>query len=110
DRAQRPAVPRLPARGRRGERIVSTRNPIKDQVAVVGIGSTGFSRASDRTSLSLALEACTAAIRDAGLTEADIDGVVATAEPGGPSPAVIGSSLGLDNVTHYTRPAPVAMF
>jgi acetyl-CoA acetyltransferase len=89
---------------------MSTRNPIKDQVAVVGVGSTGFSRASDRTSLSLALEACTAAIRDAGLTGADIDGVVATAEPGGPSPAVIGSSLGLDNVTHYTRPAPVAMF
>jgi acetyl-CoA acetyltransferase len=89
---------------------VSTRNPIKDQVAVVGVGSTGFSRASDRTSLSLALDACTAAIRDAGLTGADIDGIVATAEPGGPSPAVIGSSLGLDNVTHYTRPAPVAMF
>ena len=89
---------------------MSTRNPIKDQVAVVGVGSTGFSRASDRTSLSLALEACTAAIRDAGLTAADIDGVVATAEPGGPSPAIVGSSLGLDNVTHYTRPAPVAMF
>jgi len=89
---------------------VSTRNPIKDQVAVVGIGSTGFSRASDRTSLGLALEASTAAIRDAGLTAADIDGVVATAEPGGPSPAAVGSSLGLDNVTHYTRPAPVAMF
>ena len=42
------------------------RNPIKDQVAIVGVGSTGFSRASDRTSLSLALEAATAAIRDAG--------------------------------------------
>lgn len=89
---------------------MSTRNALKDQVAVVGIGSTGFSRASDKTSLTLALEAATAAIRDAGLTAADIDGVVSTGEPGGPSPAMVASSLGLDNVTHYTRPAPVAMF
>jgi acetyl-CoA acetyltransferase len=89
---------------------MSTRNALKDHVAVVGIGSTGFSRSSDKTALTLALEASTAAIRDAGLTAADVDGVIATGEPGGPSPALVGSSLGLDNVTHFTRPAPVAMF
>ena len=41
-----------------------TRSPMKDQIAIVGVGSTGFSR-RDRSPLSLALEASTAAIRDA---------------------------------------------
>jgi acetyl-CoA acetyltransferase len=54
------------------------RSPIQDQIAIVGIGSTGFSRATDRSSLALALEASTAAIRDAGLEARDINGVVST--------------------------------
>ena len=40
------------------------RSPMKDQIAIVGVGSTGFSR-GDRSPLSLALQAATAAIRDA---------------------------------------------
>ena len=40
------------------------RSPMKDQIAIVGIGSTGFSR-GDRSPLSLALQAATAAIGDA---------------------------------------------
>ena len=44
-----------------------TRYPIKDQIAIVGVGTTGFSRSSGRSSLSLALEASTKAILDAGL-------------------------------------------
>jgi acetyl-CoA acetyltransferase len=89
---------------------MSTRNPIKDQVAVVGVGSTGFSRSSDRSALSLACEAAVAAIRDAGLTARDIDGIVVPGEPGAPGPNVVASALGLDGVTHFSRPAPVAMF
>jgi 3-oxoacyl-[acyl-carrier-protein] synthase III len=58
------------------------RNPVKDQVAIVGIGSTGFTRTNERGALALGLEAATQAIRDAGLGAADIDGVVAVAEPG----------------------------
>ena len=57
------------------------RNPIKDQVAIVGVGSTGFTRHGGRTPASLATEAATAAILDAGLTARDIDGVVSTGEP-----------------------------
>ena len=86
------------------------RNPVKDQVAIVGIGSTGFSRTNDRSSLALALDASTQAIRDAGLTAADVNGVVAIGEPGAPSPQVLASSLGITDVTHFSRPAPVAMF
>jgi acetyl-CoA acetyltransferase len=87
----------------------SRRNPIKDRVAIVGVGTTGFSRTSDRSSLALALEASTAAIRDAGLTAADIDGVVATNEPGSPGPEVLATALGLSDVTHFTKPTPVVM-
>lgn len=82
---------------------------MKDQIAIVGVGSTGFSR-GDRSPLSLALEASTAAIRDAGLTAADIDGVVATAEAGAASAPFVVSSLGLTEVSHHSRPAPLIVF
>ena len=87
-----------------------TRYPIKDQVAIVGVGSTGFSRSGGRSSLSLALEAATTAITDAGLTAGDIDGVVATGEPGASGANMLASSLGLTQLTHHSRPAPVVMF
>ncbi|HEX7095547.1 MAG TPA: thiolase family protein [Acidimicrobiales bacterium] len=85
------------------------RNPIKDQVAIVGVGTTGFTRTSDRSSLALALDASTKAIRDAGLTAKDINGVVSIAEPGAPGPDKLATSLGLTDVTHFTRPTPVVM-
>jgi len=86
-----------------------TRNPIKDQIAIVGIGTTGFTRTSDRSSLALALDASTQAIRDAGLTAADINGVVSIAEPGAPGPELLATSLGLTDVTHFSKPTPVVM-
>lgn len=86
------------------------RNPAKDQVAIVGIGSTGFSRTNERSALALGLDAATRAIRDAGLQASDIDGIVAVAEPGAPSSPMFASSLGLDTLTHWTHPAPVVMF
>lgn len=86
-----------------------TRNPIKDQVAIVGVGTTGFGRTSDRSSLALALDASTQAIRDAGLTAADINGVVAPGEPGAPSPDTLATALGLPQVTHFSKPSPVVM-
>ena len=88
----------------------SGRNVVKDQVAVVGVGSTGFSRSTAATPLANACAAAIAAIRDAGLTAADIDGIVMPGEPGGPGPNVVASALGLPRVTHFSRTAPVAMF
>ena len=87
-----------------------TRNPVKDQVAIVGVGSTGFSRSDDRSPLALGLAAATAAIRDAGLTAADVDGIVALGEPGAPAPHTFAGALGLTDVTHFSRPPPVVMF
>lgn len=89
---------------------MTERNPMKDQVAIVGVGSTGFTRDGDRSSMALALEAATAAITDAGLTAADIDGVVATSEPGADGPERIAAALGITEATHHTKPTPVAMF
>ena len=80
------------------------RNPIKDQVAIVGLGTTGFTRTSDRSALAMALEASTQAIRDAGLTAADIDGVVSIAEPGAPGPEMLATSLGLTDVSSEYEP------
>jgi acetyl-CoA acetyltransferase len=87
------------------------RNPAKDKVAVVGVGSTGFLRdAGGRSSASLAAEASVQAIRDAGLRRDEIDGVVTAAEPGAPAPHQLASILGIPDVGHHARPAPVAGF
>jgi len=85
------------------------RSPAKDQVAFVGVGTTGFTRHGSRSALELGLEASTKAILDAGLTADDIDGVVAVGEPGAPSAPQLIAALGLDAVTHVSRPAPVVM-
>ena len=51
-------------------------NGIADRVAIAGIGATEFSKDSGRTELSLAAEAVQAALDDAGLSPADVDGMV----------------------------------
>jgi acetyl-CoA acetyltransferase len=48
---------------------------LRDKTAIVGIGHTEYSRDSGRSELTLACEAIGAAIADAGLTPADIDGI-----------------------------------
>ncbi|WP_019931607.1 lipid-transfer protein [Nocardia sp. BMG111209] len=48
---------------------------LSGQAAVVGIGATDFSKDSGRSELRLAAEAVTAALADAGLTPADVDGL-----------------------------------
>lgn len=54
---------------------MSSRNPLKDRIAIVGVGSTAYSRDSGRTQLSLGLEAARKAITDAGVKKESIDGV-----------------------------------
>jgi acetyl-CoA acetyltransferase len=87
------------------------RNPIRDQVAIVGLGSTGFSRdAGGRSSKALACDAALRALRDAGLGAKDIDGIVGAAEPGAPRPNEMTAALGLPQVSHFSQPTPVAIF
>jgi acetyl-CoA acetyltransferase len=77
--------------------------PVRDRVAFVGVGSTGFARdAGGRSELSLAAEASISAIRDAGLGPAAIDGVCGTSIPAQRMVA----TLGLPNVTWYDNSLP----
>jgi acetyl-CoA acetyltransferase len=46
------------------------------RAAIAGIGATEFSKASGRSELQLSAEATLAALADAGLTPADVDGLV----------------------------------
>jgi acetyl-CoA acetyltransferase len=49
--------------------------PMRDRAAVIGVGRTPMWKDSGRTTLSLAVEAIAAAVADAGLSIADIDGI-----------------------------------
>jgi len=49
---------------------------LREKVAITGVGETAYMRGTDRTALSLQLEASLRAIDDAGLTPKDIDGLI----------------------------------
>jgi acetyl-CoA acetyltransferase len=49
---------------------------LRDQAAISGVGDTAYARDSEKSQLTLALEASLNAIIDAGLTPTDIDGVI----------------------------------
>src|SRR5690606_25983910 len=55
------------------------RNPmlesIRDKVAIAGVGTAGLGEAHGYTEMELLAQAATRAVRDAGLTMADIDGI-----------------------------------
>ena len=71
-RRRRRAAPPVPARPSDGGRLMA----LSRETAIVGIGQTEFSKHSGRSELQLAGEAVAAAVADAGLTPADIDGAV----------------------------------
>jgi 3-oxoacyl-[acyl-carrier-protein] synthase III len=72
------------------------------KTAVVGIGATEFSKNSGRSTLRLAVECCDAAIRDAGLTPDQIDGIVSyTVEEN--HEIDVARNLGIKELTHFSR-------
>jgi len=87
---------------------MSALNPIKDATSFAGVWRSPYSRdRGSTTELTMVLEACTEAIRDAGLSAADIDGVVgAGLLTGGIDPAVVISSLGLPSVGWWLKTVP----
>jgi len=75
---------------------------ICDKAAIAGIGSTEFSKNSGRSELSLAAEACHAALEDAGLKSTDVDGLV-TFTMDTNEEVDVARSLGCDDLSFYSR-------
>ncbi|MCP5024909.1 MAG: thiolase family protein [Actinomycetia bacterium] len=77
------------------------RNPARDQVAIVGIGRSPYSRArSDISQGGLVAEACVAALRDAGLGADDVDGLCGS----GVAAQWVQAALGIPAVAWFTNP------
>ena len=71
---------------------------LRDKYAIVGIGNTDYSKASGRTVRSLATEASVKAIMDAGLSVADIDGMVSF-NFNDSAPAIgVATEMGIENI------------
>lgn len=77
----------------------------RDRCAIAGIGATEFSRDSGRSVLSLATEASLAALEDAGLEPADVDGIV-RCDHDHVSHNDLAASLGIPNLTYWGQTGP----
>jgi acetyl-CoA acetyltransferase len=81
---------------------MSDRNQLRDVAAVAGIGATEFSKESGRSELRLAVEACEAAIADAGLEPAQVDGMVTYTQDTNPE-IEIARNLGVGELSFFSR-------
>ncbi len=72
------------------------------RAAIAGIGQTEFSKDSGRTELQLACEAVSAAIDDAGLRPADVDGLV-TFTLDSSDEMEVARNVGIERVSMFTR-------
>src|SRR5690242_6326197 len=100
DRARRCAAAGL--RVERGSAVTgSTRNTMKDRVAICAAATTGFvAKNSGRTQTSLAAQAAIDVIRAAGLSKDDIDGLCGS----WPAANELQSALGLPRLTWSGNP------
>lgn len=69
--------------------------------SIAGIGWTDYNRNSGRPVEALALEACRNAISDAGLSPADVDGLVSFGLGDTSTTSVVATGLALREVNHY---------
>ncbi|WP_327368709.1 lipid-transfer protein [Streptomyces sp. NBC_01217] len=72
------------------------------RAAVVGIGATEFSKDSGRSELRLAVEAVRAALDDAGLTPADVDGLVTFTMDTSPE-ITVAQAAGIGELSFFSR-------
>jgi acetyl-CoA acetyltransferase len=68
---------------------------LSDKYAIVGIGETEYSRHSGRTTRAMAVEAVRKAMLDAGLTNADLDGMLSYRRNDSVDSPTVASDLGL---------------
>src|SRR5258708_3926193 len=81
---------------------MSDANRLKDQAAIAGIGATEFSKSSGRSEMRLAVEACAAAIADAGLRPEDVDGMVTFSQDTNPE-IEVARNLGIGELKFFSR-------
>jgi acetyl-CoA acetyltransferase len=82
--------------------MITSRNPMKDKVAIAAASTTGFiPHNTPRSQASWAAEACTKVIRQAGLTAADINGICGSS----PAAPIVQSMLGIPEVTWFANPS-----
>ncbi|HEX3706344.1 MAG TPA: lipid-transfer protein [Mycobacteriales bacterium] len=79
-----------------------TKHTYAGQTAIVGIGATEFSKASGRSELQLALEACVAACEDAGIEPSQVNGLSTFTMETNPESEIL-RGLGLPELTHFSR-------
>ncbi|WP_306324319.1 MULTISPECIES: lipid-transfer protein [unclassified Streptomyces] len=72
------------------------------QAAIVGIGATEFSKDSGRSELKLAVEAVHTALDDAGLTPADVDGMVTFTMDTNPE-ITVAQAAGIGELSFFSR-------
>ncbi|WP_262702253.1 MULTISPECIES: lipid-transfer protein [Streptomyces] len=72
------------------------------RAAIVGIGATEFSKDSGRSELKLAVEAVQAALDDAGLAPADVDGLVTFTMDTSPE-ITVAQACGIGDLTFFSR-------
>ena len=75
---------------------------LKDEAVIVGIGQTEFSKNSGRSELQLACEAVRNAIRDAGLSPSDVDGMTSFTLDASDE-IEIARSIGIGDLTFFSR-------
>lgn len=77
-------------------------NSLSGRTAIAGIGATEFSKESGRTELQLAAEAVHNALDDAGLTPADVDGMVTFTQDANQEIAVA-RETGIGDLSFFSR-------
>jgi acetyl-CoA acetyltransferase len=77
-------------------------SPIRGRTAIAGIGETDYLRGTDQSVLQMVLAASMAAITDAGLTPADVDGILPP--PGFVAWDELAAHLGIRNVRYTSTP------
>ena len=75
---------------------------LSGKTSIVGIGATEFSKDSGRSELRLAAEAVRAAIADAGLQPADVDGLVTFTQDNN-TEAAVAREVGIPSLSFFSR-------
>lgn len=78
-----------------------TASELRDRAAIVGVGYTPFSKDSGVSTLTLAVDAVTAALDDAGLTVDDVDGLATHRVGDSTPPWVVAPAMGMRDLTWY---------